>query len=109
MKPQLQLEGTPRKIVGFQLDEKLDWVAKLECGHQQHVRDCQVHHRQHCQRSRDFNHGKTDLSWECNASNRIGLREAEGDDDRASKQDHYRVVDEQTQGRSPLEGWTSIE
>ena len=30
--------GQPRKIVGFHLDEKLDWVAELECGHQQHVR-----------------------------------------------------------------------
>jgi hypothetical protein len=38
MKPQQQLEGQPRKIVGFHLDEKLDWVADLECGHQQYVR-----------------------------------------------------------------------
>ena len=38
MKPQRQLDGTPRKIVGFHLDEYLDWVAELECGHQQHVR-----------------------------------------------------------------------
>ncbi|HKV25018.1 MAG TPA: DUF3565 domain-containing protein [Candidatus Acidoferrum sp.] len=30
--------GLPRKIVGFHQDEKLDWVAELECGHQQHVR-----------------------------------------------------------------------
>ena len=30
--------GRPRKIVGFHLDERLDWVADLECGHQQHVR-----------------------------------------------------------------------
>lgn len=30
--------GQSRKIVGFHLDEKLDWVAELECGHQQHVR-----------------------------------------------------------------------
>jgi hypothetical protein len=29
--------GQPRKIVGFHLDEKLDWVAELECGHQQHI------------------------------------------------------------------------
>src|SRR5260370_17540471 len=36
--PQRQLDGTPRKIVGFHLDEYLDWVAELECGHQQHVR-----------------------------------------------------------------------
>jgi hypothetical protein len=28
----------PRKIIGFHLDENLDWVADLECGHQQHVR-----------------------------------------------------------------------
>ena len=30
--------GVPRKIVSFHLDESRDWVAKLECGHQQHVR-----------------------------------------------------------------------
>jgi hypothetical protein len=28
----------PRKIVDFHLDEFFDWVADLECGHQQHVR-----------------------------------------------------------------------
>jgi hypothetical protein len=39
MKPvQAKLAGTLRKIVGFHLDENLDWVAELECGHQQHVR-----------------------------------------------------------------------
>jgi uncharacterized protein DUF3565 len=38
MKPQRQLQGKPRKIVGFHLDERLDWVAELECGHQQLVR-----------------------------------------------------------------------
>jgi hypothetical protein len=38
MKPQAQLEGPRRKIVGFHLDEKLDWVAELECGHRQYVR-----------------------------------------------------------------------
>ena len=27
-----------RKIVGFHQDERLDWVADLECGHAQHVR-----------------------------------------------------------------------
>lgn len=27
-----------RKIIGFRQDEKGDWVAKLDCGHQQHVR-----------------------------------------------------------------------
>lgn len=27
-----------RAIVGFHKDEKGDWVADLECGHQQHVR-----------------------------------------------------------------------
>src|SRR5580704_10200735 len=31
-------EGTPRKIVDYYLDECCDWIAKLECGHQQHVR-----------------------------------------------------------------------
>ncbi|MGC1483351.1 MAG: DUF3565 domain-containing protein [Candidatus Acidiferrum sp.] len=30
--------GIRRKIVGFHLDERKDWVAELECGHQQHVR-----------------------------------------------------------------------
>jgi hypothetical protein len=27
-----------RKITGFHQDERLDWVADLECGHGQHVR-----------------------------------------------------------------------
>jgi Protein of unknown function (DUF3565) len=27
-----------RKIVGFHQDEHDDWVAELECGHNQHVR-----------------------------------------------------------------------
>lgn len=27
-----------KKIVDFQLDEEGDWVARLECGHNQHVR-----------------------------------------------------------------------
>jgi hypothetical protein len=27
-----------RKIVDYHLDEFHDWVAELECGHQQHVR-----------------------------------------------------------------------
>jgi hypothetical protein len=27
-----------RKIVGFHQDERLHWVADLECGHGQHVR-----------------------------------------------------------------------
>ena len=30
--------GVPRTIIGFHQDEHLDWVAELECGHQQHVR-----------------------------------------------------------------------
>jgi hypothetical protein len=38
MKAQRALEGRPRKIVAFHLDEHLDWVAKLECGHQIYVR-----------------------------------------------------------------------
>ena len=38
MKPtQAQVARTMRKIVDFHLDETLDWVADLECGHQQHV------------------------------------------------------------------------
>jgi hypothetical protein len=32
------LAGTPRRIIGFHLDERSDWIADLECGHQQHVR-----------------------------------------------------------------------
>lgn len=27
-----------RAIIGYQKDEENDWVAKLECGHTQHVR-----------------------------------------------------------------------
>ncbi len=27
-----------RKIVGFHQDEHSDWVAELDCGHNQHVR-----------------------------------------------------------------------
>jgi Protein of unknown function (DUF3565) len=27
-----------RKIIAFHQDERLDWVADLECGHAQHVR-----------------------------------------------------------------------
>jgi hypothetical protein len=27
-----------RPIVGFHQDDELDWVAELECGHNQHVR-----------------------------------------------------------------------
>jgi len=27
-----------RAIISFHQDEKEDWVAELECGHQQHVR-----------------------------------------------------------------------
>jgi Protein of unknown function (DUF3565) len=39
MKPKRAREvGTHRKIVGFHQDESFDWIADLECGHQQHVR-----------------------------------------------------------------------
>jgi Protein of unknown function (DUF3565) len=38
MKPQRKPQGKPRKIVRFRLDEKMDWIAELECGHSQHVR-----------------------------------------------------------------------
>jgi hypothetical protein len=31
-------DGVPRRIVGYHQDDAGDWVAKLECGHQQHVR-----------------------------------------------------------------------
>jgi len=33
-----KIVGTLRKIVDFHLDENLDWVAELECGHRQYVR-----------------------------------------------------------------------
>jgi len=29
---------TPRRIIGFHLDDDEHWVAELECGHGQHVR-----------------------------------------------------------------------
>jgi Protein of unknown function (DUF3565) len=39
MKPmRANVPGIPRKIVGFHQDEFFDWIADLECGHQQHVR-----------------------------------------------------------------------
>jgi Protein of unknown function (DUF3565) len=38
MKPEAPIQGKPRKIVGFHQDEQSDWIAELECGHQQHVR-----------------------------------------------------------------------
>jgi hypothetical protein len=31
-------EEVKRKIVGFHQDDASDWVAELECGHNQHVR-----------------------------------------------------------------------
>jgi len=37
MKPQLQAEGLPRKIIGYHRNEQSDWIAVLECGHQKHV------------------------------------------------------------------------
>jgi hypothetical protein len=38
MKPaQAKVAGTMRKIVDFHLDENLDWVAELECGHWTHA------------------------------------------------------------------------
>jgi len=33
-----KVPGIPRKIAAFHQDECFDWVADLECGHQQHVR-----------------------------------------------------------------------
>ena len=33
-----QEEGVRRRIVGFHQDDERQWVAELECGHQQHVR-----------------------------------------------------------------------
>jgi hypothetical protein len=31
--------AVPRRIVAFRRDDRGDWVAELECGHTQHVRD----------------------------------------------------------------------
>ena len=33
-----KLPGMMQKIVDFHMNESRDWVADLECGHQQHVR-----------------------------------------------------------------------
>jgi hypothetical protein len=33
-----KMVGFGGKIVAFHLDEQKDWVAELECGHEQHVR-----------------------------------------------------------------------
>jgi Protein of unknown function (DUF3565) len=39
MRPlQAQVAGIRRKIIDYHLDEASDWIADLECGHQQHVR-----------------------------------------------------------------------
>jgi hypothetical protein len=39
MKPmQAKSVGVPRKILDFHLDASCDWIAELECGHEQHVR-----------------------------------------------------------------------
>jgi len=32
------LPPVARRIVGFHQDGQVDWVARLECGHNQHVR-----------------------------------------------------------------------
>ncbi len=32
------MSSNERRIVGFHLDQESDWVAELECGHNQHVR-----------------------------------------------------------------------
>jgi Protein of unknown function (DUF3565) len=37
MKP-TEPQSLPRKIVSFRRDEQSDWIADLECGHQQYVR-----------------------------------------------------------------------
>jgi len=39
--------GMLRKIVGFHMDENRDWVAELDCGHQQHVRQNPPHTGHH--------------------------------------------------------------
>lgn len=31
-------EAWPSRIIGYQLDDEGAWVARLECGHTQHVR-----------------------------------------------------------------------
>jgi hypothetical protein len=39
LKPmQAKVPGMMQKIVDFHMDESRDWVADLQCGHQQHVR-----------------------------------------------------------------------
>jgi Protein of unknown function (DUF3565) len=38
MQPSQKPAAVPRKIVGFHQDDQSDWVAELECGHQQHIR-----------------------------------------------------------------------
>ena len=35
---QAKLVGIPRKIADFHLDEDGEWIAELECGHQQQIR-----------------------------------------------------------------------
>ncbi len=32
------MSSNERRIVGFHLDRESDWVAELECGHNQHLR-----------------------------------------------------------------------
>ena len=32
------MNGRERRIIGFHQDQEGDWVAELECGHNQHVR-----------------------------------------------------------------------
>lgn len=34
----MSADAIPRKITGYHQDDAGDWVAELDCGHQQHVR-----------------------------------------------------------------------
>ena len=38
MNPKQAPTGIPRKTLAFHIDENRDWLAELDCGHQQHVR-----------------------------------------------------------------------
>jgi hypothetical protein len=38
MAPSQKPAGILRKIIGFHPDKNSEWIAELECGHQQHVR-----------------------------------------------------------------------
>ena len=71
--------------------------------------DCQIHHRQRRKGPRDPDREETDLLWERNTNNRIGLREAESDNEPASQQDTFREVNREGYHSGPFDGWTTVE